>query len=80
MAWAPTAVSQSPSKTFRTFLSACALWNVSLSLILSKIEIISLSLFRHWIAIIPWPALGIILFVENTSVILSSIFNDLIPA
>ena len=28
-AWTPTAVSQSPSRTFKTFLSAIALWQVS---------------------------------------------------
>ena len=39
-----------------------------------------MSSLRHWSEIIPCPALGIISSVENTSVILSSIDKDSIPA
>ena len=76
----PTAVSQSPSKTFKTFLSEIALTAVSLSFIFSRRDLTLLSSLLHCNAIIPWPALGIISSVEKIWETLFSKFKKLNPA
>ena len=65
LANAPTAVSQSPSKTFKTFLSAfisCVLIDDQLVLIT---QLNSSSLSLHCKAITPCPAQGMISEVEK---------------
>ena len=76
----PTAVSQSPSRTFKTSLSAFATVLVSWSLMFSSNFLISLSSSLHWIAIIPWPAQGISSSTLNSCEILCCKFKESTPA
>ena len=76
----PTAVLQSPSRTFKTSLSAFATVLVSWSLMFSSNFLISLSSSLHWIAIIPWPAQGISSSTLNSCEILCCKFKASTPA